>query len=244
VSQLTGKVVAVTGGGTGIGAGIAKALAEAGCKVTVGGRRVEPLQALADFVSSEHPLRTAVIDVADSASVESFFDKIREVDGAVDILVNSAGINIQKRTMADMEPADWERVLNINATGAYRCMTQVLPAMRQRKDGLIVNISSVAGKRAISLGGIVYCASKFAMTALGTAVSNEVRQEGVRITNVYPGEANTPILDNRPSPVSQAHKEAILQPEDIASIVVAICHLPPRANVPEIVIKPTIQEWV
>ena len=162
----------------------------------------------------------------------------------MDILVNSAGINIQKRTMAEMSPEDWERVLAINASGAYRCMHEVLPAMRSRKDGLIVNISSVAGKRAITLGGVVYCASKFAMTALGTAVSNEVRDEGVRITNVYPGEVNTPILDNRPTPVSQEHKDAILQPEDIASVIVTICGLPPRANVPEIVIKPTIQEWV
>jgi NADP-dependent 3-hydroxy acid dehydrogenase YdfG len=146
--------------------------------------------------------------------------------------------------MAEMSPEDWERVLEINATGAYRCMREVLPSMRERRDGLVVNISSVAGKRAITLGGVVYCASKFAMTALGTAVSNEVRNEGVRITNVYPGEVNTPILENRPTPVSQEHKESILQPEDIASLIVTICALPPRANVPEIVIKPTIQEWV
>ena len=164
--------------------------------------------------------------------------------GEVDILINSAGINIPNRRMDEMNPDDWERVLSINATGAYRCIHQVLPAMRKRRDGLIINISSVAGKRAITLGGVVYCASKFAMTALGTAVSNEVRDEGVRVTNVYPGEVNTPILDKRPTPVSQEHKDAILQPEDIASLVVSICHLPPRANVPEIVIKPTTQEWV
>ena len=244
MSQLAGKVVAVTGGGTGIGAGIAKGLAEAGCQVTVGGRRLEPLQELAASVSSQHPIRAHAIDVADPDSVRSFFADLRSNVGDVDILVNSAGINIQKRTMAEMSPEDWDRVLQINASGAYRCMYEVLPAMRQRKDGLIVNISSVAGKRAISLGGIVYCASKFAMTALGTAVSNEVRDEGVRITNVYPGEVNTPILDNRPTPVSQEHKDSILQPEDIASVVVTICQLPPRANVPEVVIKPTTQEWV
>ncbi len=131
-----------------------------------------------------------------------------------------------------MDPDDWDRVMQINATGAYRCMLEVLPAMRARKDGLIINISSVAGKRAIQLGGIVYCASKFAMTALGTGVSNEVREEGVRITNVYPGEVNTPILDNRPTPVSDEHKAAILQPEDISGVILAICKLPPRANVP------------
>ena len=244
MSQLAGKVVAITGGGTGIGAGIAKGLAEAGCKVTVGGRRLEPLQQLSGSVRSAHPIRCHTLDVADPSSVDAFFADIRDNVGEVDILVNSAGINIQKRTMAEMSPEDWERVVSINASGAYRCMREVLPAMRARRDGLVVNISSIAGKRAITLGGIVYCASKFAMTALGTAVSNEVRNEGVRITNVYPGEVNTPILDQRPNPVSQEHKDAILQPEDIASVIVTICALPPRANVPEIVIKPTIQEWV
>jgi NADP-dependent 3-hydroxy acid dehydrogenase YdfG len=244
VSQLAGKIVAITGGGTGIGAGIAKGLAAAGCKVTVGGRRVEPLESLASSISSEHAVRAHAIDVADAQSVKTFFADIRAEVGDVDILVNSAGVNIQKRTMAEMSPEDWDRVMQINATGAYRCMHEVLPAMRQRKDGLVVNISSVAGKRAISLGGIAYCASKFAMTALGTAVSNEVREEGVRITNVYPGEVNTPILDNRPTPVTQEHKDSILQPEDVASVVVTICSLPPRANVPEVVIKPTKQEWV
>ena len=244
MSQLAGKIVAITGGGTGIGAGIARGLAAAGCRVTIGGRRLEPLQEVASSVASEHPIRCQNIDVASPESVTSFFQTIRSEVGEVDILVNSAGINIQKRTMAEMSPEDWERVLSINASGAYRCMHEVLPAMRARKDGLVVNISSVAGKRAITLGGVVYCASKFAMTALGTAVSNEVRNEGVRITTVYPGEVNTPILDNRPTPVSQEHKDAILQPEDIASVIVSICALPPRANVPEIVIKPTIQEWV
>ncbi len=242
--DLSGKVVAVTGGGTGIGAGIARVLSEAGCRVTIGGRREEPLQALANTVKSMHSMRCHVIDIAQPDSIEAFFTDVRSNVGEVDILVNSAGINIQNRTMAAMEPDDWDRVLNINASGAYRCMHQVLPAMRKRQDGLIINISSVAGKRAITLGGVVYCASKFAMTALGTAISNEVRDEGVRITNVYPGEVNTPILDNRPTPVSQEHKDSILQPEDIASVVLSICHLPPRANVPEIVIKPTTQEWV
>ncbi|SMP38802.1 NADP-dependent 3-hydroxy acid dehydrogenase YdfG [Neorhodopirellula lusitana] len=242
--QLAGKIVAVIGGGTGIGAGIAKELAMAGAKVTVGGRRTEPLAQLAAETNSEHPIRTHAIDVAEPSSIVAFFSDLQGSVGPVDILVNSAGINIAKRTMAEMDPDEWERVLRINATGAYRCMHEVLPSMRDRRDGLIINISSVAGKRAIALGGVVYCASKFAMTAMGTAVANEVRHEGVRITNVYPGEVNTPILENRPVPVSDEHKESILQPEDIAKVVRTICELPPRACVPEIVIKPTTQEWV
>ena len=244
MSDLAGKVVAVTGGGTGIGAGIAKALAEEGCKVTIGGRRIEPLNELASAIPSEHSVRAHVVDVSDDDSVTAFFKDVRDNVGEVDILVNSAGINIQKRTMAEMVPEDWHRVMEINGSGAYRCMYQVLPEMRKRRDGIVINISSVAGKRALTLGGIAYCASKFAMTALGTAVSNELRDEGVRITNVYPGEVNTPILENRPVPVTQEHKDSILQPEDLASVIVSICKLPPRANVPEIVIKPTKQEWL
>lgn len=244
MNSLKGKIVAITGGGTGIGAGIAKALVAAGCRVAIGGRRLEKLQQVAAEVGGDSSLLCHELDVAQPESIDAFFAAVRSGLGDPDILVNSAGINIQKRTMAEMVPEDWDRVMAINATGAYRCMHAVLPAMRERKDGLVINISSVAGKRAISLGGVVYCASKFAMTALGTAVSNEVRDEGVRITNVYPGEVNTPILENRATPVSQEHKDSILQPEDIASVVVTICALPPRANVPEVVIKPTKQEWV
>ena len=226
MSSLKGKIVAITGGGTGIGAGIATVLAEAGCRVAIGGRRLEKLQAIADSVSSETPIHCHTLDVADPSSVDAFFADVKSHFGDPDILVNSAGINILKRTMAEMVPEDWDRVMQINATGAYRCIHAVLPAMRERRDGLVINISSVAGKRAISLGGVVFF------------------DEGVRITNVYPGEVNTPILDNRPNPVSQEHKDSILQPEDIASVVATICALPPRANVPEVVIKPTKQEWV
>ena len=115
--------------------------------------------------------------------------------------------------------------------------------MRARGDGLIINVSSVAGKRALAIGGIAYCASKFAMTALGTSVGNECAHEGVRVTNIYPGEVNTPILDNRPVPVSDERKTAMLQPEDFGELVVAIACLHPRAHVAEMVIKPTTQQY-
>ncbi len=241
--DLTNKNVVITGGGTGIGAGIAKGLAMAGCRVFVGGRREEPLKELSASVPSPQPIRYGVLDVADDQSIRDFFSRAVGEIGEIDILVNSAGINIPNRTIDKMEPQQWDEVLRVNATGAYRCMLEVLPAMRRRKDGVIINISSISGKRAIQLGGVVYCASKFAMTALGTTVANEVRGEGVRVTNLYPGEVDTPLLDKRPVPVSQAHRESILKPEDIAEVVVTICRLPPRACVPEVVVKPTIQEW-
>jgi NADP-dependent 3-hydroxy acid dehydrogenase YdfG len=198
---------------------------------------------LSASVASPQPIRYGVLDVANDQSIRDFFSRAVGEIGEIDILVNSAGINIPNRTIDKMEPQQWDEVLRVNATGAYRCMLEVLPAMRRRKDGVIINISSISGKRAIQLGGVVYCASKFAMTALGTTVANEVRSEGVRVTNLYPGEVDTPLLDKRPVPVSQAHRESILKPEDIAEVVVTICRLPPRACVPEVVVKPTTQEW-
>ena len=136
-----------------------------------------------------------------------------------------------------------DQVLAINATGAYNCLHAVLPSMRARKDGFILNVTSVAGKRAIALGGIAYSASKFAMTSLGTCVANEVADDGVRITNVYPGEVNTPLLEQRPAPVSDEHKQRILQPEHVAAAMVALIKLPKEVHIPEFVIKPLSQGW-
>jgi NADP-dependent 3-hydroxy acid dehydrogenase YdfG len=158
-------------------------------------------------------------------------------------LVNSAGVNIKNRTMSKMQPEQWDQMLAINATGAYNCMYAVLPQMRQRRDGLIINISSISGKRAMDLGGIAYCASKFAMTALGTAVGLEEAHNGIRVTNVYPGEVDTPILAQRPQPVSDQRRAAMLQPEDVATLVITIAGLPPRAHVSELVIKPIVQAY-
>ena len=145
--------------------------------------------------------------------------------------------------MAEIDPGDWDRMLQINATGAFNCIHAALPRMRERRAGLIINISSVAGKRASLLSGVAYNASKFAATALGTSVGLEEGNNGIRVTNIYPGEVNTPILDERPQPVSEEHRARILQPEDIALAAVMIARLPPRAHIPELVIKPTHQPY-
>jgi NADP-dependent 3-hydroxy acid dehydrogenase YdfG len=163
--------------------------------------------------------------------------------GPVDILVNGAGLNIIHRTLAETTPEEWDRLVAINATGALNCLQAVLPQMRERGDGLVINISSVAGKRALKLGGVAYCASKFAMTALGTFAALEEGKNGIRVTNIYPGEVDTPILENRPVPITPEHRARILQPEDVAVAVVMIAKLPPRAHVSEMVIKPTTQEF-
>ncbi len=239
MSGLAGKKAVVVGGGTGIGQAIARGLAKAGVLVAIGGRREEALQETAEGTS----MLTHAIDVASRDSTNDFFAWATSELGQIDILVNAAGVNIKNRSMADMSPEQWDQIVAINATGAYNCMYAVLPAMRARKEGTILNVSSIAGKRAIALGGIAYSASKFAMTALGTCVANEVAPDGVRVTNLYPGEVNTPLLEQRPSPVDEAHKQRILQPEHVADLVISILALPPAVHVPEIIIKPLSQGW-
>jgi NAD(P)-dependent dehydrogenase (short-subunit alcohol dehydrogenase family) len=242
-SELQDKVALVTGGATGIGWAIASALADAGCRVAIAGRREEKLRQAVESRSAPPPIRRHRVDVTDRASVNQLVKWTAGNLGPIDILVNGAGVNIKNRTMAGMSPEEWDRVMAINATGAYNCMYAVLPQMRDRQDGLIVNISSISGKRALDLGGVAYCASKFAMTALGTAVGQEEAPHGIRVTNVYPGEVDTPILEQRPQPVSAEHRQRMLQPADVAAMVRAIACLSPRAHVPEILIKPRLQGY-
>ncbi len=240
--SLQGKTAVVTGGATGIGRAIAHALARAGARVTIGGRRADKLREAAAGLS-EAQISGRVCDVASRTSVNEFVQWALDELGQIDILVNAAGANIKNRTIAEMRPEQWDELLAVNATGAYNCTAAVLPGMRERKSGLIINISSISGLRASKLGGVGYCASKFAMAGLGTAVSLEEAANGIRVTNIFPGEVDTPILDERPTPVTAEHRARILQPEDVAAAVLMIAELPPRAHVPELVIKPALQDF-
>ncbi len=243
MAGLENASVVITGGATGIGLGIATAMLDSGAKVAIGSRRQSTIEQALKKLDRPGFAFGHTLDVADRASVKSFFDWTASIMPPITVLVQAAGINIKDRSMQAMQPDQWDDVLAVNATGPYNCMKAVLPNMLAAKSGLIINVSSIAGKRALTLGGIAYCASKFAMTALGTAAGNELAEHGIRITNVYPGEVNTPLLDARPVAVTDEHKARILQPSDVASMVLAIAMLPPQAHVPEIIIKPLSQQY-
>lgn len=226
-----------------MGKAIALALAGEGCRVVIAGRREANLREVVKTWGREPAIISRTVDVADRESVNALFAWAADALGPIDILINAAGINTAKRSMADMPPELWDQVLATNATGAYNCIHAVLPQMRTQQDGLIINLSSIGGKRSSMLGGVAYCASKFAMAALGTAVALEEGKNGIRVTNVYPGEVDTPLLEHRPTAVSDAHRARILRPDDVASMIVAIAKLPPRVHVPELVIKPVWQDY-
>lgn len=242
MEMLKDKNALVIGGGSGMGAAVAVALAEAGARVTIAGRRLEKLEEVTGLSVIE--IQTRTVDVSDRVSLDALFSWFDEESGDLDILVNAAGINVPKRSMAALSPDDWDAVLKVNLTGAYDCLRMALDRMRPRKYGLVVMINSVSGKRSNPLGGVAYNASKFGMTGLGSCVAEEERENGIRITNVFPGEVNTPILDQRPVPPSAEHRAEILQPQDIAEAVMMLARLHPRAHIPELVIKPTSQSYV
>jgi NAD(P)-dependent dehydrogenase (short-subunit alcohol dehydrogenase family) len=242
--RLAGKRALITGGGSGIGRAIALAFAGEGCQVAIAGRNQEKLDRVAAESSGKPPIVSHPVDVANRDSVDALFRWAADSLGPIDILVNNAGINLPTRTMVELAPEDWDRLLAVNATGAYNCLRAVLPQMRQREDGLVINISSISGKRAGVLGGVGYNASKFAMTALATTVSIEEGRRHIRVSSIFPGEVDTPILEHRPTPVSAERRAQILQPEDVAAAALMIACLPPRAHVQELIIKPTVHEYL
>lgn len=233
--ELTGKVALVVGGAGGIGLGIAKALAAEGGRVAIADCDEDALQKAID---SNPSLAGRACDATDRQQVADLFQWLADEAGSIDILVNSAGTNVGNRMMANIDPADFDRLMAVNTTATFNCIHAALPAMREKKSGLIVNIVSIAGLRVMPMAGMPYCVSKFATGALGTFVNLEEAENGIKVTNVFPGETNTPIVDKRPTPPPPEQRARMLQPEDIAACVVTIAKLPPRAVVPELVITP------
>jgi NADP-dependent 3-hydroxy acid dehydrogenase YdfG len=234
----------ITGAGSGIGRGVARALDAIGVRVALVGRDPAKLEETrAGLTQKGGSAVTAPCDVADRAAVGALVERVLGDFGAIDILVCNAGTNVRHRGLEVLAPADWDRMIATNLTGAFNLVHFVLPSMRSRGSGLVIQICSIAGKRASVLGGAGYSASKFGQAALGICIGREDGARGIRSTNIYPGEVNTPILDARPVPVGSERREAILQPDDVAAAVRFLAELHPRAHVPELVIKPTVDDW-
>jgi NADP-dependent 3-hydroxy acid dehydrogenase YdfG len=244
MSRLTGKRALVTGGGSGIGLAVARLFLREGARVAITGRDEAKLRRAADDLQGGDRLLYRACDVSQPAQVQAVVAEVTGRWGGIDLLVNNAGANIKERAIRQLTPEKWQLLIRSNLDGAFYCVHAVLPQMLQRKDGVIVNVSSIAGKRAGPLGGAAYAAAKFGMSALGICLAAEEKDSGVRVSNVYPGEVDTPILEVRPTPVSAEQRAKILRPEDVAEAVLFVAALPPHVSVPELVIKPTAQVYV
>lgn len=244
MQALANKTALITGGGSGIGLATARAFLDAGARVVIAGRDEAKLAAAAASLEGGERLAYFSADVTQHEQVARLVKQATAFLGRIDILVNNAGLNIKDRTIRQLTPAAWDQLIRGNLDGTFYCIHAVLPAMLERKDGLIINIGSVAGKRSNPLGGAGYNAAKFGVTALGICLGAEEKDNGIRVSNIYPGEVDTPILKARPVPVTEEHRQRILRPEDVAAAVLFVASLPPHAAVPELIIKPTTQAYV
>jgi NADP-dependent 3-hydroxy acid dehydrogenase YdfG len=244
MSKLADKTALITGGGSGIGLATARMFLDEGARVVITGRDEAKLAAASKTLAGGNRLAHYAADVSKVDQVETLVRHATKVLGRIDILVNNAGLNIKDRAFRQLTPESWDQLIRANLDGAFYCIHAVFPQMLERKDGLIINISSIAGKRAGPLGGAGYAAAKFGMSALGICLAAEEKDSGVRVSNIYPGEVDTPILVHRPQPVTEDHRQRILKPEDVAAAVLFVATLPPRVSVPELVIKPTSQIYV
>lgn len=238
--DLTGKVAWITGAGTGIGEGTALAYAAAGMKLVLSGRRVSELQRVAAKVSaSGGQVRVVALDVANADAVQAVADGIAKQEGRVDVLVNSAGLNVVKRNWKHLARTDWDQVLRVDLDGAFYCCHAVLPMMRQQKDGLIINISSWAGRHVSALTGPAYSAAKFGLNAMTESLNIEEGGNGIRATAVCPGEVATPILDKRPIPVTAADRARMVQAVDCGELMLFLARMPDHVCINDVTISPT-----
>ncbi len=236
MGRLTGKRVWITGGGTGIGAGSAKALAAAGAEVVVSGRREAPLLAVVDAIRAAGGIaRAEVLDVADAGAVADVAARI----GPVDILIASAGTNVPDRAMAEVSTDGWDHVIGVNLNGMFYPVREVLGGMRARGDGLVILISSWAGRYATALTGAAYNATKRAVIALGETINAEEGGHGIRATVIMPAEVATDILKTRPNPPPEAALDRMLQVADLADTVRFVAEAPAHVCLNEILISPT-----
>jgi NADP-dependent 3-hydroxy acid dehydrogenase YdfG len=241
---LAGKIALVTGASSGIGAAAAVALAAAGATVAMVARRADRLDALVRQIEDGGGNALALPgDVTDEKVAQGVVTETIRRFGRLDILVNSAGI-IDAGGVENAVTEQYRRVLDINLMASLYTSRAVIGPMRAQGGGDIINISSIAGRRAAALFN-AYSASKFALTAMTEALRQEVARHGIRVCIIEPGATTTEVSAGVSDPTSRkfiaAHvsKEGAMKPEDVAAAIVFVAALPPRANVSELLIRPT-----
>jgi NADP-dependent 3-hydroxy acid dehydrogenase YdfG len=237
--KTTNPTAVVTGAGSGVGRATALALARQGWRVALTGRRAE---ALNTTVQQAGPAAARMLvwpcDIRDPAAVSQMGQGILAEFGHVDVLVNAAGTNAPRRALEVLSLEDYRAMIDTNLSGAYYCAQAVLPAMRARQSGTIINIVSDAGKQASPKAGPAYVMSKFGLAGLSQSINAEERARGVRACAIFPGDIDTPLLDKRPNPPDPGARARMLHPEDVAACVLFCVSLPNHVLIEELVVRP------
>ncbi len=233
------KTAVVTGAGSGVGRATAIALHALGWRLVLVGRRREALEETAAACSAPGPeIRVCPCDVGNPDAVAHLGRQIELEWGGAHALVNAAGTNVPHRALEVLSAEDYGAMFATNLHGAYYWTQAVLPGMRKRGHGTIVNIVSDAGKQASPKAGPGYVMTKFGLAGLTQAINAEERSRGIRACAIFPGDIDTPLLDKRPVIPDAAARARMMQPEDIAACAVLCITLPSRTVVEELLVRP------
>jgi len=239
VQNLAGKIVVIAGASSGMGRATALAAAEAGAQVVLAARNSTALAAVHTQISNNGGSALVhATDITQPNAAQALVDAAIDRYGRVDVLVNSVGINIPRRAIAELTADSWAMMMEVNLTSAFHLTQAIIPIFRRQQAGLLIHITSGAAKRA-DRSGIAYQATKAGVSSLAHGVMEEEKEHGVRVTVIYPGMTETPLVYQRPTPPTPELLAKALQPEDVAAACLFVMGLPARAYVPELMVYPS-----
>ena len=235
--NLENKVAWITGAGSGIGQNAAIKLSKLGMKIILSGRNKKKLEETALKCGDNFLIKT--LDISNKQSVQDVVSEIKKEFKYIDVLVNCAGINIENRDWDNIHENEWDNVIQTNLNGLFYCCRSVIPLMKQKMDGLIINISSWSGNHVSLLSGVSYTSSKHALNAMTETINMKYCNYGIRACALCPGEVSTAILDKRPKKLSIEQKNKMLQPDDLGETIAFLCEMPKHVCINELTISPT-----
>lgn len=233
---MSDRVAVITGAGKGIGRATALKFAQERIDLALITRNeadYETLRPELDRYGVKY--LTVAGDVSREADVAAFTEKVKEKFGHVDHLINNAGVYSQAE-IEETDVAEFDRVMSINVRGSYLMTKAFAPGMIERQDGVILYVSSIAGLTGFK-GGTIYSASKFAMIGMAQSLMFELRDKGIRVCSICPGNVNTPMWENGDGP--RPIPETMIQPEQVAESIHHACTMPKNVIVKQIELRST-----
>src|SRR5450432_1478048 len=248
-SNITDKVVVITGASSGIGESTAKLLARHGAKVVLGARRKDRLDTAVKEISTAGGKAISVaVDVTKRAEVEALIKAAVDGFGRVDVIVNNAGI-MPIAPIDALKVEEWDRMIDVNLKGVLYGVAGVLPIMQNQKQGHIINLASVFGIKVFAPGGVVYCATKSAVRALTEGLRMELHSKNIRCTMISPGAVATELPEGSSDEATRKNlrefykKTVAIPAKSIASAIAYAIEQPADVEIDEIVIRPTAQDF-